>query len=48
MMYQLLIMHEVIILFVIVIDMSSTEQNGEVHNAPTETNTSAAIHTGNQ
>ena len=47
-MYQLLIMHEVIILFVIVIDMSSTEQNGEVHNTPIEINTSAAIHTGNQ
>lgn len=47
-MYQLLIMHEVIILFVIVIDMSSTEQNGEVHNTPIEINTSDAIHTGNQ
>ena len=44
---QLFIRHAVIILFVIVTDMGSNEENSEAHNTPTETNTSAVINTGN-
>ena len=47
MMKQLFLKHAIIILFVIVTDMSSNEENGEENNTPTETNTSAVIDTGN-
>ena len=44
---QLFIRHAVIILFVIVTDMGSNEENSEAYNMPTETNTSTVIDTGN-
>ena len=44
---QLFTRHAVIILFVIVTDMGSNEENSEAHNTPTETNTSTVIDTGN-
>ena len=44
---QLFIRHTVIILFVIVTDTGSNEENSEAHNTPTETNTSTVIDTGN-